>query len=411
MHVHREALRLSFRSLVRRPAESLLLTVSVALAVGATVTGAVLANAGAAISERLPALLRYREIVVSTRAESSTMKLPARPRLATSVVLTAEDLQHARSMSPAVQYAYVAEMEGWSLNTTQASPKPQRESLSGMAVTPGFFAARNLVPAAGSLFTATDVARGEPVMVLGARLGAALFEDGMALDRTLRTDGRRYRIIGVLEPSGASEDDFAFTPLPGAGSDNQSDDSGVTIRFRDRRSLRFAVADRESLDAAREQLISYFDATYGAGLVQVSDPAAEAQLLAGRFRGVVRIVLFLTALVVAVASLYMANVFAARALRKRRSVGILKALGATGAEVFVVFLVEAMAIGAAGAVAGLQVAVVLMGIVLYAVRAEVPVDIDPTAALALTWLIFAACSLLPAAAAVRAPAAEAMRYE
>lgn len=411
MHVHREALRLSFRSLVRRPAESLLLTVSVALAVGATVTGVTLANAGAAISEQLPSWLRYREIVVSTRAERSTMKLPARPRLATSAVLTAEDLQRARLMVPAVQYAYVTETTGWSLRTPQASPKPQREFLSGMTVTPDFFAARNLVPAAGSLFTAADVKRGEPVMVLGARLGAALFEDGVAVGRTIRTEDRRYRVIGVLEPSGAIEDDYAFTTPPGADSGSASESAVVSIRFRDWRSLRFAVADRESLDAAREQLISYFDAAYGAGLVHVSDPQAEARLLSGRFRGVVRIVLFLSALVASVASLYMANVFAARALRKRRSVGILKALGATGAEVFVVFLVEAMAIGAAGAVAGLQVAVALVGIVLYTIRAETPVGFDPVTPLALAWLIFAACSLLPAAAAVRAPAAEAMRYE
>ena len=410
MHVHREALRLSFRSLVRRPAESLLLTVSVALAVGATVTGVTLANAGAAISEQLPSWLRYREIVVSTRAERSTMKLPARPRLATSAVLTAEDLQRARSMVPAVQYAYVTETTGWSLRTTPGVSETATRRLSGMTVTPDFFAARNLVPAAGSLFTAADVKRGEPVMVLGARLGAALFEGGMAVGRTITTEDRRYRVIGVLEPSGAIEDDYAFTTPPG-DSGNASKSGVVSIRFRDWRSLRFAVADRESLDAAREQLISYFDAAYGAGLVHVSDPQAEARLLSGRFRGVVRIVLFLTVLVVSVASLYMANVFAARALRKRRSVGILKALGATGAEVFVVFLVEAMAIGAAGAVAGLQLAVALVGIVLYAIRAETPVGFDPVTPLALAWLIFAACSLLPAAAAVRAPAAEAMRYE
>lgn len=409
MHIHREALRLSVRSLVRRPAESLLLTVSVALAVGATVTGiTLLANARVAISERLPSLLRYREIVVSTRAESSTMKLPARPRLASSVVLTAEDLQHARSMSPAIQYAYITEMKWWSLNATEASPKPQRESLSGLVVTPDFFAARNLVPSAGSLFTATDMARGEPVMVLGARLGSTLFEDGMALGRTIATEGRRYRVIGVLERSGTSADSYVFTTPHGIGSDY----SVVTTRFRDWRSLRFTVADRKSLDAAREQLISYFDATYGSGLVQVSDPQVQAQLIAGRFRGVVRIVLFLTALVLSVSSLYMANVFAARALRRRRSVGILKAMGATGTDVFVVFLVEAMAIGAAGVAAGVQVAGILFSIVAYTIRVEVWWRLDPAAVgLALASLIVAACSLLPAAAAVRAPAAEAMRYE
>ena len=80
-------------------------------------------------------------------------------------------------MSPAVQYAYTANPVYWRI-ADQRSPRPQRRYLDGMEVTPDFFAARNLTPAAGSLFAAVELDRRAPVMVLGSELGATLFDDG-----------------------------------------------------------------------------------------------------------------------------------------------------------------------------------------------------------------------------------------
>jgi len=406
--IHREGLRLSVRSLTRRPAESLLLLVSVALAVAATAAGVTLAGAGATISERLLASLQYREIVVSNGIEywnkARDMKLPARLTLPNNVVLTAEDLRRARTVSPAVQYAYLTRDRGWQLTRLPAGPHPQRPSLIGMEVTPEFFAARGLAPAAGSLFTDADAAGGEPVMVLGSWLGATLFEDGEAVGRTIWSNDRSYRIVGVLARSRTSADGAAFTP-PVVTNHFLSISVGVG------RSLRFTVADRRSLDAAREQLTRYFDAVYGDGLLHVNDPGAEARLIAGRFRGVVRAVLFLSASLLAVSTLYLANIFAGRALRKRRSAGILKAMGATAGGVFAVFAVEAAVIAAIGGAIGLGLAALLASDVSYRIGVEVSAAGPLLAGLGLSLTIVAACSLLPAAAAARAPAAEAIRYE
>lgn len=406
--IHREGLRLSVRSLTRRPAESLLLIVSVALAVAATAAGVTLAGAGATISERLLASLQYREIVVSNGIEywnkARDMKLPARPTLPNNVVLTAEDLRRARSVSPAVQYAYLTRDRGWQLTRLPAGPRPQRPSLIGMEVTPEFFAARGLAPTAGSLFTDADAAGGEPVMVLGFWLGATLFEDGEAVGRTIWSNDRSYRIVGVLARSRTSADGAAFTPPVVT-------DHFMSISFGVGRSLRFTVADRRSLDAAREQITRYFDAAYGDGLLHVNDPGAEARLIAGRFRGVVRAVLFLSASLLAVSTLYLANIFAGRALRKRRSAGILKAMGATAGGVFAVFAVEAAVIAVIGGAIGLGVAALLASDVSYRIGVEVSAAGPLLAGLGLSLTIVAACSLLPAAAAARAPAAEAIRYE
>ena len=168
--IYGEDLRLSIRVLLGRPAESLLLAVAVAFAVAATVTGITLAAGAATISERLLASLHHREIVVTTTMGSTTVAAPA--RLARpDVELSFEDLDRARSVTEAVQYAYMAEDASYYLDAI-GDPPPRLEDISVVKVTPEYFAARELAAADGSLFTAADLERGEPVMVVGSELAA-----------------------------------------------------------------------------------------------------------------------------------------------------------------------------------------------------------------------------------------------
>ena len=406
-----EDLRLSLRALLGRPAESLLLAVGVALAVGATVAGLTLAITTATISERLLPSLRFREIAVTTMAANRTMEAPARVAPPSNVELTIEDLDRARSVTQAVQYAYLAEMTFFHVEEV-GDPRPQLEDMPGVKVTPEFFTARELAAAAASLFTPDDMTRGEPVMVLGSKLGATLFEDGEALDRTVVADFRRYRIIGVLERSSTEVDEQAFIPAGFLRENYQSSGEGIMYIGRpNANSLRFTVADRALLAEARAQLASYFDATYGEGVLHITDPRAEAKAVADRYRRLVRVILFLALSALLIATLNMSNIFSSRALRRRRSAGILKAMGASRARVFVVFFVEALVVGVIGSAAGVGLAAVLAGVM----EQEFGVGgLDPgliVGGVAASWAIVAACSVLPAMAAARTPAAEAIRYE
>ncbi len=486
---------MSVRALLGRPAESLLLTLGVALAVGATAAGITLAGTTRAQSEALLASPRYREIVVSTRAQTSTMELPARVRTATDVRLTVEDLESARSATEAVQYAYLANPTGFLLGefpfpkglspsaggtassvqvfvipapsaTTRQSdaaepgsaprtlpsgttgtvatpgttpvlpdgsgeaetkliaakelagfaqplvsapdgPKPQVEFLHGLEVTSEFFASRGLTALAGSLFTEADIGRGEPILVLGSRLGETLFEDGVSVDRQVLSLNRLYRIVGVLAPTGTEVDEQAFTPAPQAADRIE----GFAFKAAMDTSLRFTVADPAHLDEARAQLAIHFATTYGEGAVSISIPRAEAQSTTDRYRRLVRIILFLALSALLIAAVNMTNLFYSRAVRRQRSVGILKAVGASVAQVFAVFFLEALIVGGAGAAAGMGLAAFLSRLMEQTIgfgALHVGLIIVGVAA---AWTIVAACNMLPAAAAARMPAADAIRYE
>ena len=412
--IYGEDLRLGIRALLGRPAESLLLAMAVALAVAASVVGITLAGTAETVSERWLSSIRFREIVVTTMASSRTMEAPARKESSGSVELNVEVLERARSATQAVRYAYLAERT-WFVLSMVGDPSPQHEHVSGTKVTPEFFMARDLAAAAGSLFTPDDMTRGEPVMVVGSELGATLFEDGEALNRTVVANFRRYLIIGVLERSRTEADKQAFAPAGFLRENFQpSGDEVVGIIMSlgpDRSSLRFAVTDRTLLDEAHTQLASYFGAAYGDGVLHITDPRAEARAVVARYRRVVTVILFLVLAALLIATLNMSSIFASRALRRRRSAGLLKAMGAPGRRVFVVFSVEALVVGAIGSAAGVGLAVVLAGLIEpdFGVGGLAPGLI--LAGVAASWAIVAACSVLPAMAAARAPAAEAIRYE
>ena len=287
-------------------------------------------------------------------------------------------------------------------------PKPQVEFLHGLEVTSEFFASRGLTALAGSLFTEADMGRGEPILVLGSRLGETLFEDGVSVDRQVLSLNRLYRIVGVLAPTGTEVDEQAFTPAPQAA--DRIEGFAFKASAMDT-SLRFTVADPAHLDEARAQLAIHFATTYGEGAVSISIPRAEAQSTTDRYRRLVRIILFLALSALLIAAVNMTNLFYSRAVRRQRSVGILKAVGASVAQVFAVFFLEALIVGGAGAAAGMGLAAFLSRMMEQTIgfgALHVGLIIVGVAA---AWTIVAACNMLPAAAAARMPAADAIRYE
>ena len=402
--IYGEDLRLGIRSLLGRPTESLLLAVGVALAVTTE-----------SISERLLSSLHYREIAVTTTGLAADA--PAWKKPPTSVELTIDDLARARSVTQAVRYAYTAEDTSLHVEPI-GDPRPRLEEVNGLKVTRDFFAARELQAAAGSLFTPDDLERGDPVMVVGAELAATLFEDGVALDRDVVANLRSYRIIGVLERSRTEVDEQAFVPAGflrenyrPSGGDGMT--VGMVLFEHDRKqSLRFVVGDRTLLDEAREQLSGYFGATYGDGVLKISDPRVEALAIADRYRRLVEghpvpgVVGF-------------ADRHAEHVQHVRQPCAAQTACGrhpqgdgrGPYAGVRRLLAGRTRGAGAIGSAAGVGLAALLARLT----EREFGVGgLDPgpiVAGVAASWIVVAACSVLPAVAAARAPAAEAIRYE
>ena len=459
-----EARKIILRGVTRRAVETFLLVLGLSLGIGASASGVALVSRTIRATGELLASPEYREIIVSTRGESEEMDTAVRSiDGGEDVVLTSIDLAAADD-APDVEYAYIKqprvfrnaapflsrlqqqqggagaggsgraaredsagapETDEAAAATDEAAaalarlgevldfPEPAVDEWYGYAVSPEFFAAWGLVAAAGDVFTLDDIESGnDNVMVLGSELARTLYDDGRPLGRKLIHLLRLVTITAYLEPTGTEIDRLAFVPafMPDISGSIQSTEIAALRGFWNS-DLSFMVADSGRLDEAAAQLRAYFDREYRADAVVVSVPREEAEAARDRNNRLTILILFLGVSGLFIAGVNVSNILLSRALRRQKTVGILKALGASRRAVFRLFFSEALGVGTAGTAVGILVAVLLSRLM------EGTVDvghINPVmlaVGLGASWVVTSILTVFPAMQAARMPAAEAMRTE
>lgn len=303
------------------------------------------------------------------------------------------------------------------LAAAAALEKPLVDTVAGVRADPAFFEAYGLRPAKGSLFTEGDAAAGRATLVVGSSLASRLYADGEALGKSIRLDGVTYEIVGVLAPvaaaGGVDWNDMAYAPY----RDIRINAGGQALRFRSV-NLRFAARSPELVGRAVEELQAYAEAELGAGIVTVNSRKAELDERARSQATLLAVAFSLAGLCVLVAVLNLMNSAAARAMRRRRSMGVLRAIGATGADVAAAAFWESAFPAAGGLALGLTLAVAMRettGALLMPLASPGSGGVAAGIALVAGALLAAALPLalgvVPARAAARVAPAELVRPE
>ena len=441
----RENIRLSLRWIGKRPLESFLLILGIALGVGATSAGFSLFVHTQRETKELVESSRYREIVVTTREEAEEMEVSAVPVNSSEyAILTDSDL-NVRNEMEGVEYAYIANegrlrLGAWGYGGGPGmgpedgppveggppaeggpslpeevletdSPDPALEEIYGYQVTPEFFTAQGLVPAGGSLITDEDIEKDRPVLVLGSGLAKSLFKDGISLGREVYARRQLYTIIGILEPAGKEFDNLGFAParIP---SQVLSDSERARMYFsRNPVALHFVIDNAEKLDETKARLSSHFEDKYGEHATFITLPREEAESVINRNERISIIILFLALSGLIIADVNVSNILLGRMLRSRKKIGILKALGAAKANIFSLFSVEGFFLSAGGALAGAGVSFLIFGAIQESLGLISLFPLQLILGVLLAWLITMGLTILPALQAAKVPAADAMRHE
>lgn len=223
-----------------------------------------------------------------------------------------------------------------------------REGTMVMGTTADYLQVRRLQVGQGRFLPEDDWDRGAPVIVLGAKVRDELFGSENALGRFVRAGGRRLRVIGVMASSGSglgmNTDEMAIVPAPLAlALFNTNTLFRILIEARDRASLEPAKTRVAELLQARHE--GEQDVTV---ITQDAVLATFDRLLGTLTLGVAGI----AAISLAVAGILVMNVMLVAVTQRRAEIGLLKALGATGATIRNAFLAEAALLSAAGALSG-----------------------------------------------------------
>ena len=201
----------------------------------------------------------------------------------------------------------------------------------------------------GKFLPAGDIHESASVCVLGQQMKQELFGNEQAVGQWVRLGDRRFRVIGVLAPQGESmgmrTDELVIIPV--ASSHQLFNTSGlfrILIEARSRDYIEQAKHDAEEIMVQRHS--GERDVTV---ITQDAVLATFDRILTTLTMAVGGI----AAISLAVAGVLIMNVMLIAVAQRVKEIGLLKALGAPGRQIRLLFFAEAALLSSVGSIAGL----------------------------------------------------------
>jgi putative ABC transport system permease protein len=264
----------------------------------------------------------------------------------------------------------------------------------------------------GRFISDQDVNRGSRVVVLGSEVADTLFPFVDPIDKEVMIDGRRYKVIGVIQKMGRflffNRDNLLFVPF---GSVEKKD-----ARFN------FVVADMkpvspEMMDAAMEQAREVLRRRRKLRFLEKDNFAIFSQdtftqLYSQLTGGIYLVMIAISSIGLLVGGVGVMNIMLVSVTERTREIGVRKALGAKRRDILWQFLTEAMTLTGAGGILGILIG---SGVAwLINAFSPFPAVVQPS------WVLVAfmvsvgvglTFGMWPAAKAARLDPIEALRYE
>jgi len=212
-------------------------------------------------------------------------------------------------------------------------------------------AIRGMAVALGRFLPEADPRRILPVCVLGAKVATELFGARPALGEWLRIGDRRFRVIGIMAAQGESlgfnTDEIVIVPLAAAQAlFNTEALFRVLVEAKSREQITYAKEDAEEIIRLRHE---------GERDVTVITQDAVLATFDRILRALTLAVGGIAAISLAVAGILIMNVMLIAVTQRRREIGLLKAIGATGRQIRLALVTEAVLLAIGGAAVGLAV--------------------------------------------------------
>ena len=211
-----------------------------------------------------------------------------------------------------------------------------------------FLEVRRLKLAQGRFLSEGDWRRGASEAVIGGKVRDELFGAQSALGQLIRVGDRRFRVVGVMSSTGQglgmNTDELVIIPVSLA-----QDMFNSNTLFR----ILVEAGSREAIERAKNQVTEIIRLRHE-GEEDVTVITQDAVLATfDKLLGTLTLaVAGIAAISLAVAGILVMNVMLVSVTQRTAEIGLLKALGATGATIRTVFLTEAAMLSLAGALVG-----------------------------------------------------------
>ncbi len=340
-----DIIRFAVRASIGYPTRTLLLLLAMAIGVGSVVVLSTLGDgARNYVIGQFSSLGSNLLIVLPGRSE--TVGGPPPLLGVTPRDLTLED---ATALLRSSNIRYVAPI---SLGAAPVSRGVLEREVTILGSTPHLFQIRQLQMAGGRFLPEGDITRAAPFCVLGFKIKQELFGNNSALGETVRIGDWRFQVVGVLAEKGQSVgmDMADIVIIPVASAQALFNTSSL---FR----IMIEAINRDAIPRAKDAVIKIIRERHdGEDDVTVISQDAVLTTFDRIFSTLTLTVTGIGAISIAVAGILIMNVMLIAVSQRRAEVGLLKALGAPGNQIIILFLAESAILSIIGAALGLLLA-------------------------------------------------------
>lgn len=309
--------------------------------------------------------------------------------------LTVEDIQTLGASVPNIRDVSMAQA---SYNIDIAG-NGATGTTSVWAVTPNWTSMRGDSISAGSTFSTDEVQSMARVAIIGHAVAETYLSSGSPLDQEIRIGGNSYKVVGTLAPQGAGPgganmDNIVYIPL----------ETGQR-RFFNRDYIDFAslkLIDPSKWEETQGAVISLMRQRHGIAEggtddFRVSSPAAMISQYKEMDSLLRTTFLWVGVIALAIGAAIIASLMYSATRKRRKEIGLRRALGATEKDILAQFWSEAIVIAGIAAVIGVVIGLGVTKAAASMMRIQLAVSWSVTLGAAIvTMLIGAAAGYFPA---------------